>query len=145
MKPQHQDKARRPWRHWYSTPEWRAIRAERLAIEPHCRMCVAEGRKTPAAIVDHVTPHRGRRELFFDLRNTQSLCKPHHDRDKQREELHGYSTKIGADGLPVDPRHPFNRQIQPRQLAFMPAFPTKGGRVKSRKRARLDTGPAVSA
>ncbi|HWA18970.1 MAG TPA: HNH endonuclease [Devosia sp.] len=111
MKPAPLNKAdpRRPWRGWYSTSEWQAIRAERLTIEPHCRMCAAEGRRTRATVADHIRPHRGNRTLFFDLRNTQSLCAPHHDRDKQREELRGYSTKIDANGFPADPRHPFNR------------------------------------
>src|SRR5262249_40604218 len=36
----------------------------------------------------------------------QSLCKLHHESAKKREEARGYSTAIGADGWPVDPRHP---------------------------------------
>src|SRR5262245_58464266 len=36
----------------------------------------------------------------------QSLCKLRHESAKKREEARGYSTAIGADGWPVDPRHP---------------------------------------
>lgn len=71
-------------------------------------MCAEAGVKTRAAIVDHVERHRGDRARFFGG-PFQSLCKPCHDRAKQQQEKLGYSTKIGADGLPVDPLHPFNR------------------------------------
>ena len=104
-------RASQPWRCWYKTPAWHAIRGERLRIEPSCRMCKGEGRRTRATIVDHVKPHRGDRALFFCFGNTQSLCAPHHDRDKQSAERLGYSTAIGADGLPVDPKHPFNEVV----------------------------------
>ena len=65
--------------------------------------------KTPATTVDHVQRHSGNGVLFFDLLNTQSLCKQCHDSTKQREESRGYSTKVGADGLPLDRKHPFYR------------------------------------
>lgn len=96
------------WRAWYQTPAWAAIKAHRKAKEPYCRKCAAVGLKTPVDIIDHVEPHRGRRELFFRFENTQSLCKQCHDSTKQQSEVLGYSTEIGPDGLPIDPRHPFN-------------------------------------
>ena len=34
---------------------------------------------TPAAVVDHVLPHRGDWSLFWDESNWQPLCKPCHD------------------------------------------------------------------
>lgn len=37
-------------------------------------------------VCDHVKPHRGDERLFWDEANLQTLCKPCHDRDKQREE-----------------------------------------------------------
>lgn len=37
-------------------------------------------------IADHIEPHRGDEALFWDIQNGQCLCKPCHDRDKQREE-----------------------------------------------------------
>lgn len=101
--------ARYPWRAWYSTPEWKALRAAQLRREPHCRFCAEAGAKTPADTVDHTVRHRGRRDLFFDPRNLASLCKRCHDSTKQQAEALGYSTKVDANGLPTDPRHPFNR------------------------------------
>lgn len=106
--PRTKDLTARPWRALYSTPEWASIRARQLTIEPHCRFCARDGLKTRATTVDHVERHRGNRARFFGG-PFQSLCKPCHDGEKQRLELHGYSTKIGADGLPMDPLHPFNR------------------------------------
>jgi 5-methylcytosine-specific restriction protein A len=32
-----------------------------------------------AEVVDHVTPHRGNRETFWNQENWQSLCKQCHD------------------------------------------------------------------
>ena len=86
------DKERRkrlPWRNWYKLVAWKRIRAQRLAADPLCVMCLAEGVTRAAAIVDHVVPHKGCRELFFSYANTQSLCAPHHNRDKQRMEARG--------------------------------------------------------
>ena len=47
---------------------------------------------------------------FWDPDNWQALCKSHHDGAKQSEDRRGYSTAVGADGWPLDPRHPVNRQ-----------------------------------
>ena len=72
-------------------------------------MCMAAGRVTAANVVDHVTPHKGDRVMFFDASNLQSLCAPHHDGAKQQQERLGYSTQVGLDGFPIDPMHPSNR------------------------------------
>ena len=58
---------------------WRRARREYLAEHPLCAECDRDGRTTEATIVDHVIPHRGDPELFWDRTNWQSLCKPHHD------------------------------------------------------------------
>ena len=74
-------------------------------------MCQAEGGKiVPATVVDHITPHKGDPVLFWDSANNwQSLCADHHSRHKQQIEARGYHDAIDADGLPLDPNHPFNR------------------------------------
>lgn len=50
-------------------------------------MCLREGIIPPqiATVCDHVRPHRGDPVLFWGG-PFQSLCKAHHDRDKQRAE-----------------------------------------------------------
>jgi hypothetical protein len=98
-----------PWRGWYREKDWFRIRHRRLNEERYCRMCAAAGVRRLATIVDHIKRHGGDRRLFFAFDNTQSLCEPHHNSSKQRQEARGYSDELGLDGLPVDPNHPFNR------------------------------------
>ncbi|WP_081062549.1 HNH endonuclease [Burkholderia cepacia] len=87
---------------------WQKLRAEHLAKHPHCVFCLREmgmtgwspvdvvlacaerGIAEPIGVIgDHVVPHRGDRRLQFDPSNIQTLCKPHHDGEKQREERRG--------------------------------------------------------
>ena len=75
----------KPWRAWYNLARWREIRAAQLRAEPLCRMCLAEDVVRAATVCDHVEPHHGDPDLFWNGER-QSLCKPHHDRDKQRDE-----------------------------------------------------------
>lgn len=79
------ERAQRPWRQWYQTARWQRIRDSQLTDEPLCRMCLAEGRVTAAVVCDHVEPHRGDPHGFWNG-PFQSLCKPHHDSEKQRED-----------------------------------------------------------
>lgn len=76
-------------------------------MHPHCATCAADGLIIRATVVDHVIPHRGDQRLFWDSRNWQSLCTNHHASDKQQQEHRGFSSRIGADGLPKDAAHPF--------------------------------------
>jgi 5-methylcytosine-specific restriction enzyme A len=74
------------WRCWCKSPIWKSIRRHRLAEEPRCRQCAIEGRTEAANYVDHVKPHLGRRSLFFQYENTQSLCAHHHNLRKREEK-----------------------------------------------------------
>lgn len=89
------------WKYLYDTKRWKALRLYQLGIEPTCRKCRAVERITAACVVDHVTPHKGSLDLFFDAANLQSLCKPCHDASKQREEVRGYEHGCTADGIPL--------------------------------------------
>lgn len=60
-------------------------------------------------MVDHIIPHKGDQQLFWDEGNWQSLCKDHHDSTKKAEEARGYSAEVGLDGWPLDRKHPANR------------------------------------
>lgn len=103
------------YRKLYNTRRWRDIRASQLCHEPSCRMCAAAGRLTPATVCDHIEPHRGDIDKFWNG-PFQSLCDQDpwrcHSRGKQSEEVLGYSKVIGADGWPTDGRHPFNRPVK---------------------------------
>lgn len=68
------------------TRKWGRARALYLASHPLCVMCERAGRYVPANVVDHVMPHRGDDELFWDEANWQSLCKRCHDGPKRRQE-----------------------------------------------------------
>lgn len=97
------------YRHLYKTPAWRNGRRAFLMQNPLCERCRENHRITPATVVNHRKPHKGDTALFFDWRNWEAVCKPHHDSAIQSEERMGYSKAIGADGWPTDGRHPANR------------------------------------
>lgn len=85
--------ARVNWRAWYDTAEWKRLRDEVfLDALFTCAICgtakadPANRKGMPGLICDHKVPHRGERALFFMRSNLQCLCKPCHDRIKQREE-----------------------------------------------------------
>lgn len=78
-------RAKVPWRRWYGLKRWQDIRQRQLAAEPLCAMCFDLGVITQADVCDHVTPHKGDETLFWSG-PFQSLCRTHHDRDKQRLE-----------------------------------------------------------
>lgn len=65
---------------------WQQYRKRYLLEHPLCVMCEATGRVEASTIVDHVVPHRGDKQLFWDPTNHQALCKGCHDGAKQREE-----------------------------------------------------------
>lgn len=82
--------------------KWQKARASFLASHPLCTMCEKHGLVTPATVVDHIRPHRGNYDLFWDQDNWQALCKRHHDSDKQVIERGGKPRmQIGSEGWPV--------------------------------------------
>lgn len=89
--------------------KWRSARAKFLGEHPLCVRCLAAKRTTAATVVDHITPHRGDLDLFWDRKNWQPLCKPCHDGGKQAEEKGGGPIGCDEDGIPLDPKHPWNR------------------------------------
>ena len=60
--------------------QWNKARKMYLAAHPLCEQCLKEGRYTKATVVDHIRPHRGDPELFWNPDNWQALCKPCHDK-----------------------------------------------------------------
>ena len=64
---------------------WRKARLCYLREHPLCVECQRHGRVTPATVVDHIQPHRGNRDLFWDVENWQPLCKGCHDKKTARE------------------------------------------------------------
>jgi len=96
------------WHGWYKRMNGLRRRAYQLQAEPLCRLCAQEGRLTPATVVDHVTPHKGDYNSFR-LGALQSLCARCHSSTKAIVEKRGYDPAVGADGWPIDRRHPLYR------------------------------------
>jgi 5-methylcytosine-specific restriction protein A len=71
----------------YGLMSWKDLRSSFLNSNPLCVECQRLGIVKVASIVDHVIPHKGETELFFDEKNLQSLCKLHHDRKTYAESL----------------------------------------------------------
>jgi 5-methylcytosine-specific restriction enzyme A len=75
------------WRQWYKSTRWSKLRIK-VFIRDHftCQMCGRIDGNTSRLVGDHRIPHRGDEAAFFDEANVQTLCKPCHDSDKQRQE-----------------------------------------------------------
>ncbi len=58
---------------------WQKRRKAFLAKHPLCVRHHAQGETVSATVVDHIRPHKGDPELFWDESNWQGLCKPCHD------------------------------------------------------------------
>ena len=88
--------------------KWEKARKSFLRSNPLCAYCAQQGRTVAATVVDHVIPHKGDRKLFWDRKNWQPLCKPHHDSTKQAEERKGVTLGATTSGDPLDPAHHWN-------------------------------------
>jgi 5-methylcytosine-specific restriction enzyme A len=77
-----------PWKAWYKTARWRALRLEIFRRDHYRCQCGCGLYELNSALLvcDHRKPHRGDVRLFWDQTNLQTLRKPCHDRDKQRAE-----------------------------------------------------------
>jgi 5-methylcytosine-specific restriction protein A len=76
----------------YTSTRYRKARQGFLAKHPLCVECEKDGRTTGATVLDHVKPHRGNYELFWDSSNWQSLCIPCHNRKSQTEIINPFGS-----------------------------------------------------
>jgi len=72
----------------YNSLQWKAMRAAQLASHPWCTECDKRNALVMATEVDHIQPHEGNPQSFFDATNLQSLCKPHHSNKTSKEVWH---------------------------------------------------------
>ena len=85
-RPTHRRRISADYHSWYNLPIWtKRLRPDHLLIEPFCRVCSSEGKRTRAEVVDHIQLHRGDWQRFTDPTNLQSLCKYHHDQKTAME------------------------------------------------------------
>lgn len=62
----------------YNNRRWREASARYLSKHPLCVMCEQRGLVTTSTETDHIKPHKGDEQLFWDVTNWQALCKPCH-------------------------------------------------------------------
>src|SRR3954469_13214123 len=89
------------YRKLYHTARWRKLRDAHKWTSPLCVYCLEQEIVQEVQVVDHIKPHRGDMELFWDATNLQSLCSECHDGRKQREDLGQTIVSFGSDGWPV--------------------------------------------
>ncbi len=65
---------------------WRMASKAFLRAHPLCAECERQGKLTPATEVDHIQPHRGNKQLFWDERNWQGLCHNCHSKKTATED-----------------------------------------------------------
>nr|WP_241735042.1 HNH endonuclease signature motif containing protein [Paenibacillus alvei] len=67
---------------------WRNYREQYLAIHPLCVCHECKAREIPlsADVVDHIKPHKGDYNLFWDPKNHQPMSKRCHDRKTATED-----------------------------------------------------------
>ncbi len=54
-----------------------------------------------ATVADHIVPHKGNHQLFWDRNNLQSLCMVHHGEKIQQEKGAPVRIAVDADGWPL--------------------------------------------
>ncbi|SHF44191.1 HNH endonuclease [Caloramator proteoclasticus] len=76
----------RTYKYLYNSTRWKRLRIKFLKENPLCAECGKKGIVRPAEVVDHIIPHKGNKELFWDESNLQALCKECHDRKTAKED-----------------------------------------------------------
>ena len=70
----------KPWAKLYNSQRWRETSKNFLKMNPYCCKC---GNR--ATVVDHIIPHRGNEDLFWNENNYQPLCDSCHKTKTLRE------------------------------------------------------------
>jgi 5-methylcytosine-specific restriction protein A len=81
------------------TPAWMAAAARFREEHPLCNGCFAIGVVRAATVVDHIVPHDGNQELFWNEANWQPACEWHHNSIKPMLERQWRAHKISSAAL----------------------------------------------
>lgn len=100
------------------TAAWDRASQQFKRMNPRCLGCKVVGKVSASEVTDHVEPHRGDQDKFWDQRMWQPCCRWHHDVVKKRLELMFDTGEIGLDQLWLDSRtaQRLTRRLQPRRL-----------------------------
>ena len=67
---------------------WQKASKAYLRKHPYCvRHLEEQGVHVKADVVDHIIPHKGDKQLFWDKNNWQSLCESCHNRKTRTEDM----------------------------------------------------------
>lgn len=65
---------------------WQRYREKFLKDHPLCVDCLKAEKVIAATDVDHIIPHKGNKELFWDPNNHQALCHSCHSKKTAEED-----------------------------------------------------------
>ena len=71
---------------FYNNTRWRKARKRYLMRQPLCVECRKHNILTMGKVVDHIIPHKGDINLFWDESNWQSLCVSCHNRKTAKHD-----------------------------------------------------------
>jgi 5-methylcytosine-specific restriction enzyme A len=74
---------------------WQKASKRFLAANPLCLECKKKGKLKASKVTDHIVPHKGNKELFWDINNWQPLCVSCHNRKTAKEDG-GFGNKSGG-------------------------------------------------
>jgi 5-methylcytosine-specific restriction enzyme A len=82
-------------RRFIHSPEWRAMREVKLAVDPLCQEHLKKGFDMAATMVHHIKPVETHPELRLVMENLESLCNPCHEEKEQKGRWGGRSKSSG--------------------------------------------------
>ena len=74
-------------RRWIHSIRWRKLSDLHKAKFPLCAECLKQSRDTPVYLTDHIIPHEGNAQRFWDWDNLQSLCNICHEEKHKGERF----------------------------------------------------------
>lgn len=86
-RPKEHNRFNRDVRRWYRSARWFRLRTFKRTENPLCVSCAGEGIYEPWTDLDHIMPHDGNPDRFWDPANLQGLCHRHHSEKTRREQL----------------------------------------------------------
>jgi 5-methylcytosine-specific restriction enzyme A len=75
------------------THRWHVASKMFLHRHPMCEECLRHGKITPSYCTDHIVPHKGDLELFWNEDNWEALCKSCNSTKAAKEEG-GFGNRI---------------------------------------------------